>query len=107
MEGTVPPSTVQAAPATLDAGRAEEDDHRGDLVLGAHAAERSLRACGGEHLLAGAPAAVGDLVGEAPRGGPQRVSTGPGVTALTSTPVASNVSANRRDRESWAALVTE
>jgi hypothetical protein len=33
-------------------------------------------------------------------------ATGPGATALTSTPSAAQASANSRERESWAALVT-
>ena len=60
MIGTVPPSALHAAPVTYDErGRAQKDDHRGDLARLGEPAERPPRADLREHLVA-----VALLVGE-------------------------------------------
>ena len=73
--GTVPPSTDHAAPVTLDAAvRAQEGDHRGDLVRGGQPADRGAPRDLLEHLLAGDAPRLRRLVGQAARTEPQIVA---------------------------------
>ncbi len=77
--GTLPPSTDQAAPVTFEAELgAEERDHRGDLVLLPHPADRRLGVGGGEDLVAGLAGPRRHLGGEPALAGPELGGHRPG-----------------------------
>src|SRR5205807_9855874 len=106
--GTAPPSTDQAAPVTYEA----TSEHKNAIT--------AAISCSVANLPIGMPPAVDSstLSRVVPRAlatwsarppGPiqSSVPTGPGVTELTSTPRSAYRSANARDSDSTAALVTE
>src|ERR687896_2287742 len=103
--GTEPPSADQAAPATFDA-RSEQRN----AITVAISTSVPIRPSGG---LERVPSSTSSRVNPvrfaiSSASPPSRVqsspSTGPGVTAFTSTPLDAQASANTRDNQSRAAL---
>ena len=97
--GTAPPSTDHAAPATFEAASEQRNAITAAISSSVPKRPSGCRAGGGpEHLLARHPLRLRGLVGQAAGRQPQLVPTGPGVTALTSTPSA-RVQLGERARE--------
>ena len=106
--GTAPPSTDQDAPATLEAG----SEHR-KTITAAISSSVPSRPIGWRDAVASStssrlmPRACALWSASPPRASHRSPATGPGETEFTSTPRAANKSANARDSDSSAALVTE
>src|SRR2546421_6410351 len=106
--GTVPPSTDHAAPATLDAA----SEHRNAITAAISSAPPN-RPSGVRPAVdfstssRGIPRASAAWSASPPGAIHSSSPTGPGATAFTRTPRAAYRSANARESDSSAALVTE
>src|SRR4051795_1192266 len=106
---TVPPSTLQAAPATYDA-RSEQRKTIASAISSTSARRpigRPAPAAASASSRLRPPPSSADWSRRPPDSIHSSDLVGPGQTAFTRTPCFAYASANTRDRESSAALVTE